>query len=340
MLLLTSTSDKLQVITSASGTVKVHASWVDNLSGTITPGRTNTATISGAATTDVVAAPAASTQRNVKFLVVRNDHATTSNGIVLQHTDGTNIESIWEGTLAAQEQIILDDRGIVTVFDALGIPKQTQVLYVTTPGDLMTEISNAPARFPAGSDWSLLYPVAADAAGLRWVAPLKNASVSAVSAGFATDTYLAGSNITIPSGLPLVKTKYRLKFDVTKTAAGVAAPVTIIRIGTTGSTADAAILTFTGNIQTAAADSGVIEVLASFRTVGTGTNAVLQGLYQLRHNLAVTGLGTVNPAGWQTINVTSAGFDSTTANLIIGASFNGGASFSGTVNLVEAELIP
>ena len=70
MLLLTSVSDLIQVITGSAGAIAVHASWVDNATGTITPGRTNTASITGALTTTVVAAPAASTQRNVKFMSI------------------------------------------------------------------------------------------------------------------------------------------------------------------------------------------------------------------------------------------------------------------------------
>lgn len=66
MLLLTSTSDKIQVVTSASGDIDVHATWLDSASGTVTPGRTNTVAIATATTTDVVAAPAASTYRNVQ----------------------------------------------------------------------------------------------------------------------------------------------------------------------------------------------------------------------------------------------------------------------------------
>jgi hypothetical protein len=57
MLLLASTTDKIQVITSAAGQVDVHASWVDLSGTTITAGRTNTR-ISTATTTDVVGAPA------------------------------------------------------------------------------------------------------------------------------------------------------------------------------------------------------------------------------------------------------------------------------------------
>ena len=63
MLLLTSTSDLVQIVTGSSASVEVHADWMDNASGTITPGRTNTAAITGAATTTVVASPGVSTQR-------------------------------------------------------------------------------------------------------------------------------------------------------------------------------------------------------------------------------------------------------------------------------------
>ncbi len=88
MLLLTSTSDVLRVVTGSAGEVDVHASWLDNNGGAITPGRTNT-DITGAATTTVVAAPGASTQRTIQALFVVNEHASTSNLITVAHYDGT-----------------------------------------------------------------------------------------------------------------------------------------------------------------------------------------------------------------------------------------------------------
>jgi hypothetical protein len=89
MLLLSSTSDKLQIIliiTSQAASIDVHASWVDNASNNITPGRTNSV-ITTATTTDVMAAPAAGVQRNCKALLVRNKHATCD--VTVHHTDGT-----------------------------------------------------------------------------------------------------------------------------------------------------------------------------------------------------------------------------------------------------------
>jgi hypothetical protein len=337
MLLLTSVNDKLQVVTNAAGTVKVHASWVDNASGVITPGRTNTAFISGAATTDVVAPPAASAQRNVKFLVVRNDHASVANGILIQHTDGTTIESIWEGTLAPQEQVVLDDRGTITYFDVNGIPKNTQSLYITTDGDLLTMINNLPGRFPAGADWGQLYPIAADPAGLRWIAAMGNSSIAAQGPGFAADTYLAGSNVLIPNGLPRVGTKYRCRFDMSKTAAGVATPIISLRIGPSGNITDTLRATLTFALQTAAIDAGMFDIVATFRSIGAGAAAVLQARGELRHQLSITGLSTsVSGAVFNT----SAGFDSTPTGNFIGLSVNGGAAAVWTNQIAESELIP
>lgn len=161
-----------------------------------------------------------------------------------------------------------------------------------------------------------------------------NASVSTPAAGFAADTYLAGSAIAIPNGLLKATSKYRCRFTVTKTAAGVAAPVIQVRFGTAGSVADVARCTLTFAAQTAVIDEGVFEVEVIFRTVGAA--AVVQAVGILMHRLSVTGLS-VDVTGVKFS--TSAAFDSTVANSIIGLSVNGGASAAWTVAVVSAELV-
>jgi hypothetical protein len=94
MLILSSTSDKLQLSTQAAGTIDVHASWMDNAAGAVGPGRTNTPTISTATTVDIVSPPAASTQRNVKTLHVRNRGAA-ANTVTVLHTDGTTAVTLY-----------------------------------------------------------------------------------------------------------------------------------------------------------------------------------------------------------------------------------------------------
>lgn len=163
-----------------------------------------------------------------------------------------------------------------------------------------------------------------------------NASVSNQGPGFASDTYLTGSSIAIPSGSLQAKSIYRCRFALTKTAAGTATPIINVRFGTNGSTADTSRGTLTFSAQTAAADEGVFEVVVVFRTVGSGTSAVIQSSGQLRHRLSITGFGTgvSEPEA-----ATSAGFDSTVANSIIGLSVNGGTSAAWTVTQVTTELL-
>ena len=77
MIFLSGTTDKLRLVTGQAVTTDVHAAYADYSAGTVTLGRQNTA-ISTATTTDIVAAPAASTIRKIKALTVRNRHASSS----------------------------------------------------------------------------------------------------------------------------------------------------------------------------------------------------------------------------------------------------------------------
>ena len=167
--------------------------------------------------------------------------------------------------------------------------------------------------------------------------PRKNASTASVSAGYASDTYLAGSSIAIPAGLWQAGTIYKCVFDMVKTAAGTAAFTVNVRMGTLGTTGDASVLSLAFASGTAAVDTGIFELWLNFRTVGSGTSAVVQGIIKCEHHLAATGLITTGASGSGIILGTSSGFNSTTQT-IIGLSVNGGASFSGTNTLVQAEL--
>lgn len=110
MLLLTATTDKIQLVTSSTATTDVHASYMDMtnvdppvVKGT-TSGRLNTP-ITTATTTDIVAAPAASTIRNVKTLHIRNKHASTSQDVtVVFNQNGTSFE-LHKATLAAGDTL-------------------------------------------------------------------------------------------------------------------------------------------------------------------------------------------------------------------------------------------
>jgi hypothetical protein len=168
---------------------------------------------------------------------------------------------------------------------------------------------------------------------------LNAASAVAVSANYAVDTYLAGSSITVPlAGDWTALETYYCMFDMVKTGAGTAAFTITLRMGTLGTTGDASIVALAFAVGTAVIDSGVFEVWANFRTVGSGTSAVVAGLTRCTHALAATGLVTTGASGVGQISGTSAGFNSTTQT-IIGLSVNGGASFSGTNTIVQAQLV-
>jgi hypothetical protein len=112
MLLLTSINDQIQIVTGVAGAIDVHATWVDTVpsTGAITPGRTNTAIIT-AATVSVAGSPAASTQRNVKTLHIRNKHATLNNDVTVRHSDGTAVCELFRRALAPGGEIEYTDQG-------------------------------------------------------------------------------------------------------------------------------------------------------------------------------------------------------------------------------------
>jgi hypothetical protein len=129
MLLLTSTSDALQVVTGQAVAVDVHASWMDYASGTVTPGRTNTA-IATATTTSVAGSPAASTVRNVKSLHLRNKDASLSVDVTVRHTDGTTIVELIKITLAAGDSLeYIEGVGFFKVPNPVNAPASN---YITT----------------------------------------------------------------------------------------------------------------------------------------------------------------------------------------------------------------
>lgn len=124
-MLLASTSDVIRLVTGSAVTTDVLAVWADTTTTAFTPGNTPTA-ITTATTTTLVAAPAASTFRHVKFLVIRNTHAATEQPITVQFYNGTTAFELWEGTLAAGESLqFTPEAGFVPV-NVNGVPKMAE----------------------------------------------------------------------------------------------------------------------------------------------------------------------------------------------------------------------
>jgi hypothetical protein len=108
-MMLSTTSTLVRVVTSSTADIDVFASWVDKTTTAATPGGAG-AKITTATTTTIVPAPAASTQRGVISINIRNLHASTSNTVTVQVFDGTSSYEAWKGTLAAGEGVQFNGR--------------------------------------------------------------------------------------------------------------------------------------------------------------------------------------------------------------------------------------
>ena len=122
MINLASTSDVIRVSLPIYAQVACHASWVDLSGTTVTPGRTNTvhATTDTPATATLVAAPAASTVRNVKHLNIVNTSATNTSSITVEHYDGTTAVVLMSVPLAPGETMNMSPDGGWTRRDVYG----------------------------------------------------------------------------------------------------------------------------------------------------------------------------------------------------------------------------
>ena len=168
-------------------------------------------------------------------------------------------------------------------------------------------------------------------------------STGTQGAGFASDTYLSGTGITIadPTVMLKARTQFWCMFSVSKSGAGTVAPIITIRYGTLGTTSDAGVLAFTFPAQTAVVDEGVFEIFAHFRSVGSGTAAVMAGVARLTHDKgsAGTSAGTgLSVESTPAVIIIGSGFNSTPANSIIGVSVNGGTSAAWTVAVCQCRL--
>jgi hypothetical protein len=160
-----------------------------------------------------------------------------------------------------------------------------------------------------------------------------NLATGADQSGFSSDTYMTASSMKLDAwGSPTIGRKFSWRFMVSKTAAGTATPIIIVRTGTAGAIGDTTRLTFTWGAGTAAVDRVEVELEAVFITVGGGTSAVLKGKANATSNLTTTGwsnaVKALQPAD-------SGGFDSTATGLMIGLSYNGGTSAVHTIEFMN-----
>ena len=177
MLLLVNTTDKVQLITSAAATVDVHASFADFNSSFATSGlgKQNTAIVT-ATTTDIVAAPGASTTRNVKTLHIRNKDASLACDVtVVYDQNGTDFE-LHKTTLKPGEALeYIEGIGFFTL--AAAVVGQSIPIVKALSGDqsnsttTLTEVTGLSVLTGVGTyvfDYFILAQAAAATTGLRF----------------------------------------------------------------------------------------------------------------------------------------------------------------------------
>jgi hypothetical protein len=127
MLILATTTDSLEIITSAVCDVDYYTSYMDasNASPPVVdqPGRTSGNITTATTTTNVIAAPGGTKVRNVKFVSIRNAHATTPVDITVQvDVSGTNVELVKMTLLAGDTLEYTEATGWFKVAALVGSP--------------------------------------------------------------------------------------------------------------------------------------------------------------------------------------------------------------------------
>lgn len=154
------------------------------------------------------------------------------------------------------------------------------------------------------------------------------------SGGFASDTYVTGSGILVPSLGMQQGAVIQWILSASKTGASTGTPVYTIRLGAAQTTSDTALLALTGPAQTAVADIGTLTILATVTTAGA--SGVVQGTAWWVHtgtaaNTTTSGTGFANNSSGHVEGTGSAVDSSAAAGKYLGLSIAGGASSAWTV---------
>lgn len=186
-------------------------------------------------------------------------------------------------------------------------------------------------------------PATIDGNGLCY-ATTKNGAIAAQGAGFAADTWVTNSDLLIPSFGCQSKTVINWRISGSKSGAGTATPIYIIRMGSARSTADAAWLTLTGPAQTAIADIGTLNIMAILRTISASVGVIQASAWWDHTGTAasttVSGTGFANNVTGH-VEATSGSIDTsvaTTKGKYLSLSLNGGTSAAWTLTQVQGQV--
>lgn len=151
----------------------------------------------------------------------------------------------------------------------------------------------------------------------------------------ATRTYITGSAVgPFTAGSLAVGTVFRWKFDATKTGAGTATSTIDIAVGTAGTTADGATISFTKPAGTGVIDEAWFDIEVVVKTL-SATVGVISGVMRMVHNLSATGHAQIPVVVVQNTYSTL----NTTTPTYFGVCITTGASDAITINQCTAESI-
>jgi hypothetical protein len=132
--------------------------------------------------------------------------------------------------------------------------------------------------------------------------PALSAAVQSLS---VAANLLTGSRISLPVNSLLVGTRFCWEIVLTKTAAGTATWELQVKFGVNGTTADAAIASWTSGTNTAAIDQCRLRIVCDILTLGASATARCNAFY-CQTLTSVTGLGRINGAPSSTATFNSA----------------------------------
>lgn len=202
MLILASATDKLRVVTGGASNISVHASWLDNVSGAVNPGRTNT-TITTGTTTDIVPSPAAGVFRNIKTLHIHNG-GSASNNVTVLHTDGTTAVELYKTLLMSGDTLqYIDEIGFKTVGaagDDTSRPLVNVFTWIPTAVPFL-EIGAAVLTDPRFTVFELIFNVMHDSASQMGI--ISQVSLDGTTFKVTAGDYLQTGWVSTSSGGPV-----------------------------------------------------------------------------------------------------------------------------------------
>lgn len=205
--------------------------------------------------------------------------------------------------------------------------------------DIVLDVQSAPATPSAGQSVIYIDSVTKahsvkDDSGLVRTSLARNWSIASQAPAAATRTYIIGSAVSVPTNKLQIGSGFRWTFDITKTAAGTASSTYDVCVGTAGTTADTARVSFAKPAGTAAVDTARVIIEATCRGP-LSASGVFVGTFQLVKNAAEAAGHCTTPS--VCLSTVSGAFDVTVANLIVGLCITTGASDAITIQMVRAE---